>query len=466
MNLDGLISKYIDGELTEYEDDFLRQRISADKSSQKKFDDAINLSIAFKEDAKTIVPPADLIDRTEDIILMKILAKAPEYKRRRAFVWSNASMLAASIIALMFLMVFQISDYSYKNKSKITKHSGIANLTKTENKIEDINLSNSSKSKTKSSLKYKKNIIVKNQSKKFVKKESKKIFAGSAIKTELTDKATEQFAGNNFAMNKQTDDKIDNSTIPVNISAQNSDFNTIEKNNISTLNTVIQNENHYSDSDNLASIQINSIINENSIAYFPDNFMYNNSYIDNNKEVQVASFFGTDIVRTGKNATSTAISHFSQSVAYAVNKKERIGVELGYTEYTYNENAVVNVKKKMGSLIAGVESNETGYGFSINYQQPIVLKNSKQMIWASVFYENSFWTTNSLALIGRVGLGATNEGPLGYGRIFTKYNLFSSFDLTLGAEGRLYSAQLPEFVGDNNKFNASCSLIYGFQFKF
>jgi len=88
------------------------------------------------------------------------------------------------------------------------------------------------------------------------------------------------------------------------------------------------------------------------------------------------------------------------------------------------------------------------------------------MIWASVFYENSFLTSNSWSLIGRIGIGATNEGPLGYSRIFANYNLFSSFDLTLGAEGRLYSARLPEFVGDNSRFNASCSLIYGFQFKF
>ncbi|MFC2130896.1 hypothetical protein ACFLSQ_05635, partial [Bacteroidota bacterium] len=133
-------------------------------------------------------------------------------------------------------------------------------------------------------------------------------------------------------------------------------------------------------------------------------------------DIQVASFFGSDVMRSGIDVNNAIVSHFSQSVAYSMNETERFGVELGYTEYSYDDKAIVNVNENSGST-SGIESNESGYDFSFSYPHPITIKNNKQMLWASAFYENTFYKTNGLSLVGRLGAGGSSEGPLGYGRV-------------------------------------------------
>ena len=68
MNIDSLISKYLDGELTESEDLQLRNIISSNEKARDIFNTYIDLHIAAKEDAKSITTPEDLVSSTEDIV--------------------------------------------------------------------------------------------------------------------------------------------------------------------------------------------------------------------------------------------------------------------------------------------------------------------------------------------------------------------------------------------------------------
>ena len=88
------------------------------------------------------------------------------------------------------------------------------------------------------------------------------------------------------------------------------------------------------------------------------------------------------------------------------------------------------------------------------------------MIWGAVFYEQSIFNSSSLNLDGRIGIGTTSmESPLGYGRLFAKYQLFSGVYLTLGAEGRMSIFKFPKEFNNPDKLKSSVSLIYGFQIK-
>jgi hypothetical protein len=148
-----------------------------------------------------------------------------------------------------------------------------------------------------------------------------------------------------------------------------------------------------------------------------------------------------------------------------MNETERYGIELGYTEYTYNDEAIVNVKENLGGT-SGIESNESGYDFSISYPYPIIMQNNKQILWASAFYENTFYKANGLSVTGRLGAGGSSDGPLGYGRVFAQYAIFDGFSFTLGAESRVFSAEIPMFIKDEDKLKTTASIIYGFQFRF
>ena len=113
MNIDDLILKYIDGELTHKEDEELRQILSTDTVAKGLFDTDVLLHAAMREDSASIHPPIDLINKTEDMLLMKILASQPivaetpdkSYKFQKRYVF-------ASLIAVFLLFsILKIDDF-------------------------------------------------------------------------------------------------------------------------------------------------------------------------------------------------------------------------------------------------------------------------------------------------------------------------------------------------------------------
>jgi len=126
MNLDELISKYLDGDLTEDEKSQFTKTLSEDGRAREKFDSAMSLHIAFREDAESINPPKKLIDQTEDLIMMKIFAKAPENKKRKPLLWLNPQMIAAAIVLLIFVFIFEIDQNINSSNTKSTVNQNIA----------------------------------------------------------------------------------------------------------------------------------------------------------------------------------------------------------------------------------------------------------------------------------------------------------------------------------------------------
>ena len=112
MELDDYISKYIDSELTDEEDVRLREMLSEDDFARDKFDSAVTVHLAMKEDSQAIEPPEDIYRQTEDIVLMKILASQPIIAERPVF-WRRTQLLAAMIVFLIFSFIFKIDDLQF-----------------------------------------------------------------------------------------------------------------------------------------------------------------------------------------------------------------------------------------------------------------------------------------------------------------------------------------------------------------
>ncbi|MGA2296094.1 MAG: hypothetical protein ABSG15_00920 [FCB group bacterium] len=114
MSLDDKISKYLDGELSEEEDFFLRHEVSKNPTAREKFDASVGLHLAFREDAESVFPPEDLVQSTEDIVLMKILAQAPD-NIERSYTWRRSAVLVSFIFLFLLGSLFKISDINFKN---------------------------------------------------------------------------------------------------------------------------------------------------------------------------------------------------------------------------------------------------------------------------------------------------------------------------------------------------------------
>jgi len=212
----------------------------------------------------------------------------------------------------------------------------------------------------------------------------------------------------------------------------------------------------------------NKIINFNDLSQIT---IANNEENINQKKgqsISLSSFLGTDIVRGGMTNDNSMISHFSQAVSYEIDDDESFGFEVGFSQYAYDEKAEITVKKNIGNLPtnSSIESNESGIDFSIAYPQIVNVKSNTQILWASAFYERLLYEIGEMDFVTRIGAGFSNDGLIGYSKIFMQYQLFSGVKFTIGAEGRLFQAQINKFVDQKSNIKSSATLIYGLQFTF
>ncbi|MFA6572389.1 MAG: hypothetical protein WCT77_14270 [Bacteroidota bacterium] len=476
MNLEDKISKYLDGELSEEEDTILRSEISSDPIAREKFDASVGLHLAMREDADSIYPPEDLLRETEDVVLMKILSQQPIIKEG-PLVNRRVLVLAVFLLLFMFGAAIRLGDYSLLNfLNKQTISSTVPGLP--HNVLPGEPSIVRSNDKPMASLAHAggSGRVVRTVS----SNNSEPLLANSVenVRDNKIDDSENKVDEMSFALPKPVASDLGGGSIGANTSssktmvaapappvvsepaspliAKDSKGNGQNK---ESAKTVLLNENHKK-----ATVLAAPSANITAFANMP---MENGQ---NGSEIRINSFFGTDVLRNGIEANNKIqISHFSQSVDYAVNKKERLGIEFGYTEYSYEEN--VTFKKPLtGDLVDRVlivntpaypGFNEPGW---INYDASI--SRQKQMFWGSAFYERTFIATNIFSLDGRLGVGSSDEGPLGYGRFYGMIEVFDGFAFTVGAEGRVFVARIPVLVNSAEKFKSTASVIYGIQFKF
>jgi hypothetical protein len=457
MNLEDLISKYLDGDLSIEEDSVLRDRLSEDSVSKDKFEGSVNLHLAIKQDANSIMPPEDLLRTTEDMILMRIMAS--ETAKRTKIVWSRYAV-AASVIFILFLgNLFHITDLNFGNGNSIISDNGDA--TTQEIKSE----SNTTTTKQ----------LIEPKSKKVTRLKS---IDNGTNSTLLAVVSSNENAINNIeteTTNSNTSSgQAENTIQKANYAEKNKDEMTLpeqiipgRKENTQSFVPVIPTPN-YEIMPSVPVIHstqpiIASPIQMNNFASNAFDFQF-----DKPQDIRISSFFGTDVARSGINSKDNiVVSHYSESLDYSMNSKERLGLEVGYTEYSYDDKAVIRSKSysNTSSKKTTIEGSGSG-GANTYYSYTLPLSLSKQIYWGSAFYERELFDMNSLRLNGRMGAGWSDEGPLGYARLYAQYKFYGGIYFTLGAEGRLFVAQFPKFQQTGDDLKSTASIIYGLQYKF
>ncbi|MBI3258713.1 MAG: hypothetical protein HYZ54_04445 [Ignavibacteriae bacterium] len=122
MNLNLLISKYVDGDLTVEEDQVLRRLLSEQPAAKEAFDVATVLHFSMLEDADSIVIPNDFLLETESRITMKFeaqeaIAKAKLREQRVKAFKSNMTRLSSFVVALLVVCTVPFSDMFIGRKS-------------------------------------------------------------------------------------------------------------------------------------------------------------------------------------------------------------------------------------------------------------------------------------------------------------------------------------------------------------
>ena len=467
MNLEDLISKYLDGELTQQEDETLRMMISRDDYAREKFYAAVSLHLEVSHDAETIETPKDLLEDTEDKVLMRILGDAPPAaaaETESSGFFRPALAMAASVAVFLILGVLTISDMQDvpfgNNFAGINTDNESAAAETVMN--ETVPSAETVPASADESISTGSNAAGSRLSEPAaVSIEAPASFA--VMPEEIPDENPVLLAA---VSDLPTDDELsverNAAGAGSGFAAPNSDFSTSSA--LLSLNEASSDP--INDSEISRSFESRISDKYRGTATMPQPELFSLSEFDGvNDNILVTSFYSNDFYHNGIDMTEgESVSHFSQSIAYSAGGNSWFGVEIGYTNFNYNHQLAISVPAgSKETTIEELTPDPTNNEYTTFY---VDAERSKKMYWGSIFYESDIYTISDFTLLGRLGLGSSNDGPLGYGRFIAKYEFIDNFYLLFGSEGRMFKATMYNTSGKENSFKSTLSLIYGLQFKF
>jgi hypothetical protein len=457
MNLDDLLSKYLDGDLSHEEDEQLRSLLAEDNDAKEEFDAAVLLNAAIKEDAESIKAPAAVLRDTEDKIAMAIMSRRDTgvvafYRRRKYYSY------AAVFLLFLIGTIYRIYDSYPFDKTGIMAESMADLKTQMLSQQFEDELNQFSMTTPKEKYQTVKQVSNASSIKKTNEYKSPVDYAMSSSKPESSisnmsvfapvEAFTEKFATEPTTTEFYTQDKfaVDNENM-VNTSY-------LPKLPSAPVNPYMQ----------------RSIGQYNAFAPSHRGALSGNipfyDFYQNTNNIMVTSFLGTEVLNNGiETNKNIAVSHISQSIAYALNNDNAIGVEVGISQYNYDEiGSISYTVERFERIDNGMEVENYNHGSLIT--ETIIYDRKKEVLWASAFYERQKIFSDHFTINGRLGVGANSEGPLGYTRLYGKIGLFKGLYMTAGMEGRLFYLNLPELTTSDPKMRSSLILSYGLQFIF
>lgn len=460
MNTEKLISKYLDSNLTNEEDAILRYAINNDVKAKKAFEQSVHIFSIMKKDARDIRVPKKLFSNTEDIIMMKYIdsananLRAVPVKRNYKYAYN----LIAASVCFLFLNLFFISELKYNPMmNNVDTETTPAYKYNTIELSDDLLLNNEQviSNEQKNDKIYNQKVINEN-----ILNETRKIIDLTNNDKVISEINNNTYEGNDLEQEIKYPSTVLNS---VELGMVNTELTDNQESN--ELQFLQQVEETVLADNILLSKENYNILNNNNIK---------NTNLNNIREfklstnaININSFFGTDIIRSGISDDQDAfITNFSQSVTYAITNSHSVGVEFGYSNYAYNENFESQgtnnnkIKNSSGTIFEVNDLRTTPLEFDY---KSLSFNTNKQIYWGAAYYELLMLDNSIFSLQSRIGAGLTEEGPLSYGRIFSCYRLFKGFNITIGTEGRVFYSRFPEISQTSKELKATFSIIYGFQ---
>lgn len=429
MNIDNLISKYLDGELTENEDLQLRNLISSDDSARDIFNTYIDLHIAAKEDAKSITTPEDLKSETEDMVLMAIMsASAMPAKPSKSFNIFNLfpKQLVSMVAALLLITFTYTSDFNiFKGAAPSYSEAEMDIAIPVVSSREVItNRAVSSNRNTISSSVADKTTNLETSNTDAISIESEAI---SVAKLETISKVIQKSTLN-------VNDDEDNTKV---IAADNN--GEIPNNNLNPTFTILD--------ENTSSSNMQYGDMGNKLSPQQNNIAINN--------IQLTAFTSSPYTLYGfDDKANVSINSYAQAVSVNLNEITSVGLEIGYSDIAYRAETFThtNVLDKYG--------RETG--------QQIVFRTERNkdyaMYWGQMFVQSQLYKIDNFDLGLRLGLGISESGLTGNSKLLASYELVRGIKLTAGTEFNYFTVALPQLVNSYTQNYYSFSMVYGLQF--
>ena len=430
MNIDNLISKYLDGELTENEDLQLRNLISSNDSARDIFNTYIDLHIAAKEDAKSITTPEDLKSETEDLVLMAIMSASamPTKPSKSLNIFNLFPKQLVSMVAALLLITFTYtSDFNIFKGNTPSYSKAEMNVSIPVVSSKEVNTSkavSSNRNSISTSVAVKTTNVESNNTD-AIKNEVEAI---SVAKIETISKVTQKSTLN---INDEDNTKV--------IAADNS-----RQIPVKNLNPTITILDENTSSSNMQFGDIGNKLNPQQ----------NNIAINN---IQLTAFTSSPYTLYGfDDKANVSMNSYSQAVSVNLNELTSVGLEIGYSDIAYRAETFTNTN------VLDKYGRETG--------QQIVFRTERNkdyaMYWGQMFVQSQLYKIDNFDLGLRLGLGISESGLTSNSKLLASYELVRGIKLTAGTEFNYFTVALPQLVNSYTQNYYSFSMVYGLQFSF
>lgn len=425
MNIEQLISSYLDGDLTPEQDELLRAQISADPAAHDAFDAAVILHISMCCEDRTEVPP-DLRTRVFGAIEASADQATSGRFRNHTFVGSRRF---ASVVAMLFLLCLPIKD-SFLELNSFGERSDHAEVH------EFLVETNDEASPT---------TTIRSR-----EKDRDSPFGNSSHSHEyaiITDDDSDlQVAFSHESTSSHSDH-----------SDQSVEQPSLEQPTLNTFfNKPLPIASQYKDRDAISS----SVEPGNALQRTP--IMLSTVY---------AAGFGS--VASG----AMDISQVAASVGYEMGMEDFVGLEFGATSYsieyttsslrgTSEEAALTSQERINVSLPPQTSIVQTPMEQPTKLTSPdpgtthysagqFTTATRQSTVWGTAFYERRLITLSSLSLNARAAVGVAEDGVIGYGRLLGEWKLGGIVSLVIGSELRT----MPFRTGTGN--SSQTAINYG-----
>lgn len=441
MNIDNLISKYLDGELSEAEDLKLRNIITSNEKARDTFNSYIDLHIAAKEDAKSIQTPADLKSETEDLVLMNIMkaTAAPAKVSKGLNIFNLFPRQLASMVAVFLLISFTYTaDFrSFEgmlptfDKPELSMSIPVVKSNDVTNEMTNVINSSSNIIRNSNALASSNNVNEENESNQPLSISSNnELISSVQIEKEITslkaDNSKEEGINSGFSS----------------LSEDRSYVNTEENYDVALPTINLQNDNTSTSNMQFGAINDKLSLTQNNLAI---NNIQLTAYSSN-----PYTLFGFD-----KDAEAS-LKAYSQAISISVNSKTRVGLEIGFSDIAYRSETFTSTR------ILDLYGRETG--------QQLVIRTERDkdysLYWGQMFIQSELYKIENFDVGVRFGFGLSTDGFNTNSKLLASYEIIDGIKLTAGSEFTYFTVSLPQVVNAYTDNYYSFAMLYGLQFNF
>jgi len=441
MNIDELISKYLDGELNEAEDQILRKELGDFPELRGKFDSSVEINSAIKQSAKNFSVPKELDSQTEDLIMMQIFAQdipesAFEKRRKNRFViWNRLAV--ASVVFFLF-SIFQISDL-YLGRNQVDMNMPVVNsLTAEIAKVDEVS-SNSNKKVA--------NFYINHSN-------------GNNEPTNTIDVVNLE----SIILDLQPSDELS-------YNFEFDDVKRLSKPNFDIINFMNRLTKRTNQENNSKSFRDEPISYNVGVI----NAMRLNAQDDLNsligefaggsagfRGVQLTPAFSTNNNFIGNdNLNIIDYTTYSQSFSFDLSENFSFGFEVGLNDFRYQTTTTILIPFETGIVGDGVEILDPAFEMQIPID--VSVDRNFQNFWGTFYLENRFSIYEDFYLNSRAGAGLSGGEWMLLAKLVLEYEVISGVSMLIGAETRSINLALP-LARVNHQRMQSYGLNYGIKF--